>query len=84
MERFSLPAGYGDLFVVDPDQARMDWIAARGVAVYPGWPTREVPRFVGADDVGDQAAALWRGGAQPFRWYGTAKTLLSDQSAQAE
>jgi hypothetical protein len=31
VERFSLPAGYGDLFVVDPDQARIDWIAARGV-----------------------------------------------------
>ncbi|MFE9677386.1 hypothetical protein ACFYO5_25210 [Streptomyces sp. NPDC006259] len=77
VDRFSLPAGYGDLFVVDPDRARIDWIAARGVGVYPGWPTREVPRFVTADDVGDQASLLWRGGAQPFRWYGAAETLLS-------
>ncbi|MEV7199777.1 hypothetical protein [Streptomyces griseoluteus] len=84
VERFSLPAGYGDLFVVDPDQARIDWIAARGVAVYPGWPTREVPRLVSADDIGNQASLLWRGGVQPFRWYGCAETLLSGQNAQAE
>ncbi|MGA5409463.1 hypothetical protein ACPCSC_19640 [Streptomyces lavendulocolor] len=77
MDRFSLPAGYGDLFVIDPDQTRIDWIAARGVAVYPGWPTREVPRFITADDVGDHASRLWRGGGQPFRWYGTAEALLS-------
>lgn len=78
VDRFSLPAGYGDLFVVDPDQARVDWIAARGVGVYPGWPTREVPRYVTADDIGGHASLLWRGGAQPFRWYGAAEVLLSN------
>ncbi|WP_286255713.1 hypothetical protein [Streptomyces graminofaciens] len=84
VDRFSLPAGYGDLFVIDPDQARIDWIAARGVAVYPGWPTRELPRFVSADDVGDQASRLWRDGAQPFRWYGAAETLLSNHIDHAD
>ncbi|MZD19234.1 MULTISPECIES: hypothetical protein [Streptomyces] len=84
VDRFSLPAGYGDLFVIDPDQARIDWIAARGVAVYPGWPTRKLPRFVDADDAGDQASRLWRDGGQPFRWYGPAETLFSGHIDHAD